>query len=109
MLLQRGKTMINNYKLNVIKEEKKELGFRYNFDLDDFIYEFPVYKFKGRTSIICKLGVDNETNDVWFNIYDISGYLYPAYYNRKYGKSKIVSIIDKNIEKELIKLGVKEK
>ena len=98
--------MFDNYLLNLSLEEKKELGFRYDVSMEDYVYEFPVYKSNKKVSLICKLCVDDETGKILLNVYDINGNLYPSFYNREYGKSKIVSIIDKNIEsklKELIK------
>lgn len=90
--------------LNLSPQQMKELGFKYDFQLQDYIYEFPVYKYKNIPSIICKLGIDEDTHKIWLNVYDANGGLYTSYYDREYGKSNIVSIIDKNIEKEIKKL-----
>lgn len=100
--------MIDNYKLNLSHQEMKDVGFHYDFELEDYTYEFPVYKINNKASIVCKLGIDKETNKVWLNVYDINGNLYSSYYNRTYGISKIISIIDKNIQKELNRLGAKK-
>ena len=98
-----------NYKLHLSHKEMKDLGFHYDFGIEDYVYEFPVYRLNGKTQIVCKLGVDEETNQIWFNVYDTNHNLYPSYYNRTYGKSKIVPIIEKNIRLEIGKLKEKEK
>ena len=99
-----------SYILSVNSTQMKELGFKYDYIIKDYIYQFPVYKSqKKETLIVCKLGVDEETKCVFFNICDVDGTLYAPFYNRYYGKSKVVEVIDRNIEKEFKKLGVEEK
>lgn len=98
------------YILSVNSTQMKELGFKYDYIIKDYIYQFPVYKSqKKEPLIVCKLGVDEETKRVFFNVCNVDGTLYTPYYNREYGKSKVVEIIDKNLRKELKKLGVEEK
>lgn len=100
--------MFEKYKLNLSTEKRKELGFHYDFSLEDYVYEFPVYKSNGITSLKCKLCIDDETGKILVNIYDMKDKLYASYYNRRYGKSKIVLIIDKNIKKKLKELSYYE-
>ena len=38
----------------------------------------------------------------------MNGNIYPSYYNREYGKSEVLPIIDKNIAREFRKLGIVE-
>lgn len=99
---------MKRYTLELSYKQQKNLGFRYDSKLEEYVYEFPVYPYKGRPSIVCKLGINEDTNEVWWNICDTIGHTYSAYYNRDYGKSKIIPIIDRNIEKELKKIGAKE-
>lgn len=95
------------YILSVNSTQMKELGFKYDYELKDYIYKFPVYKSKKNEPLIfCKLGIDEETKRVYFNICNVDDTLYTPYYNREYGKSKVVEVIDKNIKKEFKKLGV---
>lgn len=96
--------MFEKYKLNLSKEKRKELGFRYDFDLEDYVYEFPAYKSNGITSLKCKLSVDDETCKILVNVYDMKGNIYSSFYNRRYGKSKIVSIVDRNIKNKIEEL-----
>ena len=97
------------YILSVNSTKMKELGFRYDFELQDYIYKFPVYLSKKQEPLVfCKLGIDKETNKVFYNVCNIDGTLYTPFYDRYYGKSKVVEIIDKIILKEFKKLGLKE-
>lgn len=96
----------NQYKLNITRGQMKNLGFRYDHDLDDYIYKFPVYKCDKVPLIFCKLGIDEETNRVWFNIYDANNTLYAPYYDNEYGKNALINIIDNKINQELKRLGV---
>lgn len=97
----------NQYKLDIDRNQMKKLGFRYNRSVDDYIYTFVVYKYKGTVPMIyCKLGVDEETKRVWFNVCDDNDRLYAPYYNYEYGKNSIIPDIERVISQELTKLGV---
>lgn len=91
-----------------IVQTTETIGFRYDTKLDEYVYEFPVYLCNGKPSIVCKLGIKEDTNEVWLNVCDVTGRTYPSYYVREYGNSKIIPIIDRNIEKELKRIGVVE-
>lgn len=96
------------YRLDMTLQKKKTLGFKYNRELNDYIYEFPVYRSHGKITLHAKVGVDEETNYIWVNVYDNDGKLYVPYYNRTYGKSNVIKIVDSNISKELVRLGAIE-
>ena len=103
--------MNNNksYILSVNSAQMKELGFRYDYEIQDYIYKFPVYKSKKNEPLVfCKLGVDEETKRVFYNVCNTDGTLYTPFYDRYYDNSEVVKAIDKNIEKEFKKLGVAE-
>lgn len=98
-----------SYILSVNSAQMKELGFRYDYEIHDYIYKFPVYKSKKKEPLIfCRLGVDEETKRVFFNICNPDNSLYTPFYNREYGKSKVVEVIDRNVQKEFRKLGVEK-
>ena len=97
-----------SYILSVNSTQMKELGFKYDFELQDYIYKFPVYKSKKNEPLVfCKLGVDEVTKQVYFNVCNTDGILYAPFYDRQYGESKVVEVIDKNITKEFQKLGIR--
>lgn len=95
----------NQYKLDIAKAKMKRIGFRYDHELDDYIYKFTVYRYSNIPLIFCKLGVDGETQMVWFNVYDANDALYSPYYDREYGNNVIIHQIEDAISTELIKLG----
>lgn len=96
----------NQYKLELTKNQMKSLGFRYDHDLDCYIYKFPVYKCDKIPLIFCKLGIDEETHRVWFNVYDANNIIYAPYYDNEYGNNIVIAIIERKIAQELKKLGV---
>lgn len=95
------------YKVNLTNEKKKELGFKYDYELGDYVLKFTVYKYGKIPLIFCKLGIDEETNMIWHCIYDASNNLYTPYYNREYGRNNIVPKIEKEVKKKLNELGAK--
>jgi hypothetical protein len=98
------------YELEKTIDELKAIGFHYDSNYGDYVYDFPVF-FDGnkKPAIICKIFTDEDNNRVCWNVYGTDGSIYPAYYNRQYGITKVVKVIDKNIRKELQKIGAKEK
>ena len=99
---------MKRYTLDLSYKEQKDIGFRYDPKLNEYVYEFPVYLYKGRLNIVCKLGINEDTNEIWYNVCDMMGHTYSAYYVKDYGKNEVVSIIDRNIEKQLRRLGAKK-
>lgn len=99
---------MKKYILDLSHKEKKKLGFTYDRELNDYIYEYPVYLYKDKPTITCKVRI-NENNEVCFSVHNSNGKIYSGYYAREYGKSDILPIIDRNIEKGLKKIGVRQK
>lgn len=95
------------YILNITPQQMKEVGFHYDYLLQEFVYEFPVYRANGKPDIVCKIVIDEETKELLINVYHLKGSLYKPYYDREYGKSDVLNVIDKNIATELQKLGAK--
>lgn len=95
------------YKLNISKNEMKRIGFRYDYELDDYVYRFPVYKYGRIPVLFCKIGLYEDTNGIWFNVYDNNG-LYMAYYNREYGDNSILPEIEEAMMAEFKKLGIRK-
>ena len=95
------------YRLYISKHEMKTIGFRYDYILKDYVYEFPVYKYGRKPVVTCKLGIDSDNFEVWFSVYDSKGTIYAPYYDREFHKNNlVVEIVEKNIRKEFKKLGV---
>lgn len=97
----------NQYKLDITKGKMKQLGFKYDHELDDYVYRFPVYEYNRVPVLFCKLGIDEETGYVWFNVYDNNG-LYMPYYNREYGNNSLIPDIEEAIQNEFKRFGVRK-
>ncbi len=98
---------MKKYILELTSKQQKELGFRYDSNLDEYVYEFPVYLYKRRPVVVCKLGIKEDNDEVWYQVCNTESHTYAAYYVKNYGENNIVPIIDKNIERQLKKLGAK--
>ncbi|MBD5496443.1 MAG: hypothetical protein HDR11_01575 [Lachnospiraceae bacterium] len=95
----------SRYELALSKSQMKKIGFRYDYDLENYIYKFPVYKNKGIPLIFCKLVIDEDTDIVWFNVYNADNTLYTPYYDKTYGNNSVVAEIESAILYKLNKLG----
>ena len=95
-------------KLDLSQSEYKKY-FKYDFKLGEYLYTFPVYSCNHEPVLFCKMGVDKETSEVFYQVCDSYGRLYPAYYNRCYSSNnRVVSLIDKKINAKFRQLGVKK-
>ncbi len=93
------------FKLDLSISELKDLGFKYDNACDTYTYRFTVYRYNKNPLIFCKIGIDEETNRVWYNVYNADGSLYCPFYNREYGVNGLLSGIEKNILIKLKELG----
>lgn len=86
----------------------KDKGFKYNYQEKYYTYDFPVYRYKRKPLIFCKVFIYEEDKTVRFEIVDANNNLYASYYNREYGKNELLENIDSAIRKEFMKLGIKK-
>lgn len=96
----------NNKKkyLYVNKQDMKQIGFRYDNELEDYIYEFPVYRHNNKATITCKLGITD--NVIYYRVYS-NGILCRLFYNSDCCISELKPIIQENINKEIKRLQLK--
>lgn len=83
----------------------QELKNKFDFHMFDeqIVHKFPVYKYQGKTLIIGIFIFDEEENLIHINTEDCaSGTFYP-YNKTEYGKSKVIEIVNSNIQKEIDK------
>lgn len=98
-----------NYKVNgITRQELLELNFKYDkrhSDVENELYtmRFPVYREKDskRVTIEANIIVNPKHGGICIDVYDDNLNQYTAWYIRKYGKNKVVDIIDNNIDKKL--------
>lgn len=88
------------------KDQTKKIKFRYDPALCEQVYRFPVYMTNGEPLLFCKLWVDEETDHVFFGVYNTDDTIYASYYDRNYGKSAVVDEIDKRLQAEFQRLGI---
>lgn len=100
--------MKQEYILKATSNELRDKGFRYNYQNKYYTYDFPVYRYKRRVLITCKVVVYEDDNSVNFTVLEANGNLCATYYNRDLGKNLNAEIIDKNINREFKRLGIKK-
>lgn len=86
----------------------KDNGFKYNYQEKYYTYDFPVYKYKRRPVIFCKVFVYEEDKTIRFEVVDGNNNLYASYYNREYGKNELLNGIDSVIRKQFKILSIKQ-
>lgn len=93
---------MDRLKLNT-KNEKLLISNRFSKISDtEYIYRFPVYKYKFTPLITCVLTVNTEEMLIDIEIVDTNrGTLYFPYYNNEYGKNKLVDQINKRVTEYL--------
>ena len=87
------------------KENFKLLDFHH---IGDGIYRhiFAGYRWQGYTTITCQfLGYD-DSNRIIISVYQEDGNLYAPYYKES-NDNEVLKIVNKNIERELKKCGIK--
>jgi hypothetical protein len=103
-----GRLIDEKYKLNVPIEKKKSIGFRYDYELDDYAYAFTCYSYQHAPVLICKLCLNDDTGDILINVYDTNGVTYAPFYQGE-DRSDVLPIVETNIRKELHKIGTRRK
>ena len=103
------------YTLKTTKDDLYKKGFRYNKlmsddSIDCYWLRFPVYQYKKSTILECELIVELQTGKAFINVFNYgTNDVYAPYYSREYGRYQILDAINETIEKQMKKLGAKEK
>lgn len=107
----------NTYRMkNATRNNILSFGFHYYAPNDDdtknlYIYTFPVYKHNHKSVTDCELVVEEQTGRIIINVYH-KGTKNPCqpFYNldSECYAQKYKSIMDKNVEKEFVRLGIEE-
>ena len=101
---------IKNYSKQFLQKHK----FRYSSYLSEYgdevyTYKFPLTSYKRTITIECEISVSTMTGIVNVNVYKAgTKELYSSYYNREYGKCKLIESIDMKIDKKLKELGTEK-
>ena len=88
------------------KENLKQLEFQH---IGKGIYRhlFPGYKWQGYNTIMCQFLAYDDTNKITISVYQEDGNLYAPYY-REDSNNDVLKVVNKNIERELKKCGIKK-
>lgn len=100
--------MIKEYVITDL-QKLKDNGFRYDFQEKCYTYDFPVYKYKRKSLIFCKVFAYEDDKTIRLEIVENNNNLYASYYNRKYGKNDLLGDIDIAIKREFNKLGIEQR
>ena len=102
------------YKLKTTKEDLYNKGFRYNslmsdMETDCYSIRFPVLKYKKHTTLECELTVELQTGNVIINVFNYKTRdQYVPYYYVECGRYDTLEVIQKEINRYIKKLGIKE-
>ena len=103
------------YKLIATKDELYKKGFHYSTmrsdrDSDYYSLRFPVHKYNKQTTLECELTVELETGDVSVDVFNYgTRNIYAPYYNHEFGgKNEVLESAQKEISKQMKKLGIKK-
>lgn len=102
--------MFDDKTVTLSTEQLKSMGFR-QISQDSYSYRFGTLNYNGKPAIECEITMnssesnENEKNMV-INVYDTHHNFYAPYYNRGYGNNRNVSMIERSIKRELVKLGI---
>ena len=105
-----GIRMFDDKIITLSTERLKSMGFR-QISQYSYSYRFSTLNYNGKPTIECEITMnssesnENEKNMV-INVYDTHHNFYAPYYNRGYGNNRNVSMIERSIKRELVKLGI---
>ena len=86
------------------------LGFHYSVDSENYILIFPILRYKGRPTLLCRLVYNILDNELHYDIINSSNELLALYYDRKFGNAKeYIKKIDSIVNKKLKAMGFKKK
>ncbi len=103
---------LNTYKMmDTSKRHLKECGFRWHSAVTDqntsnYIYSFPLVKYKKFSCVICEIVVTRNTGEAIFNVYNNEHNTYYPYYNDFPLYKKLKSKLNKKIKTKFIELGI---
>lgn len=87
-----------------------QLGFHYSIDAENYILLFPIFKYKGKPTLFCKLVYNIIDNILTYDIINSSKNLLALYYDREFGNAKdYIKKIDSIVKRRIRAMGFKKK
>ena len=101
---------IEYYLPNPVIYHIRHLGFHYSVDSENYILTFPIIRYKGRPTLLCKLVYNILDNELHYDIINSNNELLALYYDREFGNAEdYIKKIDSIVNKRIKEMGFKKK
>ena len=101
---------IKYYLSNPVIYHIRHLGFHYSIDAENYILLFPIFKYKGRPTLFCRLVYNILDNILSYDIIKPNKEPLAIYYNREFGNAKeYIKKIDSIVNRRIKAMGFKKK
>lgn len=88
----------------------RQLGFHYLIDAENYIMFFPIFKYKGRPTLLCKLVYNILDNCMVYDIIKPNKEPWGLYYNYEFSNAKeYIKIIDSIVHRRIRIMGFRKK
>lgn len=86
------------------------LGFHYSIDSENYILTFPIIRYKGRPTLLCRLVYNILDNELHYDIMKSNKEPLALYYDREFGNAEsYIKKIDSIVNKRIKAMGFKKK
>ena len=111
LLKQKSNIMNSNYYVPYpTPYHLRQLGFHYSIDNENYILTFPILRYYGRPTLLCKLVYNIVDNILMYDIINTNNEPLALYYDRKYGNAKeFIKKIDSIVDRKMKTMGFKKK
>ena len=87
----------------------RQLGFHYSIDSENYILTFPILRYKGRPTLLCKLVYNIPDNELHYDIINSNNELLALYYDREFGNARdYIKKIDSIVDRKMKAMGFKK-
>lgn len=87
----------------------RQLGFHYSIDSENYILTFPILRYKGRPTLLCKLVYNIVDNILSYDIINTNNEPLALYYDREYGNAEeFIKKIDSIVDRKMKAMGFKK-
>ena len=111
ILKQKSDNMNSNYYVPYpTPYHLRQLGFHYLIDNENYSLTFPILRYKGRPTLLCKLVYNIVDNKLLYDIINTNNELLALYYDREYGDAReFIEKIDSIVDRKMKAMGFKKK
>lgn len=111
ILKQKSDNMNSNYYVPYpTPYHLRQLGFHYLIDNENYSLTFPILRYKGRPTLLCKLVYNIVDNKLLYDIINTNNELLALYYDREYGDAReFIKKIDSIVDRKMKAMGFKKK